>query len=54
MISDTHSHIDGTILKYVAQTDEVWHAGDIGDLVVTDTLKKLKLVKVLLKHLMQL
>ncbi len=42
LLSDTHSHIDDTILKYVAQADEVWHAGDIGDLVVTDTIKKLK------------
>jgi putative phosphoesterase len=42
LLSDTHSHIDETILKYVAQADEVWHAGDIGDLVVTDTLKKMK------------
>jgi predicted phosphodiesterase len=39
LLSDTHSHIDDTILKYVAQADEVWHAGDIGDLTVTDTLK---------------
>lgn len=42
LLSDTHGHIDDTILKYVDQTDEVWHAGDIGDLVVTDTLKKHK------------
>tara|TARA_R110002126_G_scaffold37328_1_gene112815 strand:+ start:66 stop:563 length:498 start_codon:yes stop_codon:yes gene_type:complete len=42
LLSDTHSYIDDTILKYVAQADEVWHAGDIGDLMVTDTLKKLK------------
>ena len=42
LLSDTHSYIDATILKYVNQADEVWHAGDIGDLVVTDTLKKLK------------
>ena len=42
LLSDTHSHIDDTILKYVHQADEVWHAGDIGDLVVTDTIKKLK------------
>jgi len=42
LLSDTHSHIDDTILKYVAQADEVWHAGDIGDLHVTDTLKKIK------------
>lgn len=42
LLSDTHSYIDDTILKYVSQADEVWHAGDIGDLVVTDTIKKLK------------
>jgi putative phosphoesterase len=42
LLSDTHSHIDETILKYVKLSDEVWHAGDIGDLKVTDTIKKLK------------
>lgn len=42
LLSDTHSHLDETILKYVRQADEVWHAGDIGDLSVTDALKKLK------------
>ena len=42
LLSDTHSHIDETILKYVALADEVWHAGDIGNLSVTDTLKQLK------------
>ena len=42
LLSDTHSHIDDTILKYVKLADEVWHAGDIGDLKVTDTIKNLK------------
>ncbi|MEL4308158.1 metallophosphoesterase family protein [Joostella sp. CR20] len=42
LLSDTHSYIDDAILKYVKQADEVWHAGDIGSLDVTDTLKKLK------------
>ena len=42
LLSDTHSHIDGNILKYVKQADEVWHAGDIGNLTVTDTIKKEK------------
>lgn len=45
LLSDTHSHIDDTILKYVDQADEVWHAGDIGDLIVTDTLKKHRLLR---------
>lgn len=42
LLSDTHSHIDDFILKYVAQADEVWHAGDIGNLAVTDAIQKLK------------
>lgn len=45
LLSDTHSYIDEAILKYVKQTDEVWHAGDIGDLKVTDGIKKLKPLK---------
>ncbi|WP_346881431.1 metallophosphoesterase family protein [uncultured Algibacter sp.] len=42
LLSDTHSYIDDDILKYVKQADEVWHAGDIGDLKVTDAIKVLK------------
>lgn len=42
LLSDTHSCIDESILKYVKQADEVWHAGDIGNLQVTDEIKKLK------------
>ncbi|MDG1714160.1 metallophosphoesterase family protein [Lacinutrix sp.] len=42
LLSDTHSHIDDAILKHIKQADEVWHAGDIGDLKVTDAISKLK------------
>jgi len=42
LLSDTHSFIDAQVLKYVKQADEIWHAGDIGDLKVTDAIKKLK------------
>jgi hypothetical protein len=42
LLSDTHGYIDNDILKYVKQADEVWHAGDIGDLTVTDAIKALK------------
>ncbi|QLE01690.1 metallophosphoesterase family protein [Galbibacter sp. BG1] len=45
LLSDTHSFLDDKILKYVHQADEVWHAGDIGDLEVTDSIKKLKPLK---------
>ncbi|MFG6687901.1 metallophosphoesterase family protein [Mariniflexile sp. HNIBRBA6329] len=42
LLSDTHSYIDDDVIKYVKQADEVWHAGDIGDLQVTDAIKALK------------
>lgn len=40
LLSDTHHHIDDRILAYAKEADEVWHAGDIGSLEVTDALKK--------------
>ena len=30
LLSDTHGHLDETILGHVREADEVWHAGDIG------------------------
>jgi len=42
LLSDTHSYIDGHILTHVEWADEVWHAGDIGDLKVTDAIKNKK------------
>ncbi|MDC7999397.1 MULTISPECIES: metallophosphoesterase family protein [Gilvibacter] len=45
LLSDTHSYIDDRILEYASQADEVWHAGDIGSLGVTDTLATAKPVR---------
>jgi hypothetical protein len=42
LISDTHGYIDEKIIKYASQVDEIWHAGDIGDISVSDKLKKIK------------
>lgn len=42
LLSDTHSHMDDSVLNHVKKADEVWHAGDIGDLKVTDAIKALK------------
>lgn len=41
-MSDTHGYLDEQIMKFVKQADEVWHAGDIGSLTITDALKKIK------------
>lgn len=45
LLSDTHSFLDDQILKFVKQADEVWHAGDIGNVSVIDTIKKIKPVR---------
>ena len=42
LLSDTHGFIDDHILRLIAPCDEVWHAGDIGNLIVTDTLQQHK------------
>lgn len=42
LLSDTHSYIDDNILAYAKTVDEIWHAGDIGILTVTDSLAKIK------------
>lgn len=34
--------MDKRILHFASQADEVWHAGDIGDLAVTDALAAVK------------
>ena len=45
LLSDTHGHMDDNILKYAKEADEIWHAGDIGNLEVMDALLKIKPVK---------
>lgn len=42
LLSDTHSYLDEKVLKYALKVDEIWHAGDIGTLNVTDNLTKIK------------
>lgn len=42
LLSDTHGHMDKSILKYAAHADEIWHAGDIGNLEVMDALMAVK------------
>lgn len=42
LLSDTHSYMDDTILKQMEDCDEVWHAGDIGNLSVCDKIKAIK------------
>ncbi len=45
IISDTHSYWDNSFKKYFGLCDEIWHAGDIGDLNISDELNKIAPVK---------
>ena len=38
LLSDTHGYIDEKIISHMNYVDEVWHAGDIGDIRVIDKL----------------
>ncbi|MGY6563019.1 MAG: metallophosphoesterase family protein [Luteibaculaceae bacterium] len=41
LLSDTHGYLDKDMLKHASEADEIWHAGDIGDLAVADALEQL-------------
>ena len=41
ILSDTHSYIDERICSYLCNCNEIWHAGDIGDIAVADQLQAL-------------
>lgn len=38
LLSDTHSYFDKELEKHLKNSDEIWHAGDIGTSDVTDYL----------------
>jgi uncharacterized protein len=42
LLSDTHSYLDPQLLKLFDSCDEIWHAGDFGDVAVYDKLKAMK------------
>ncbi|WP_262511918.1 metallophosphoesterase family protein [Chitinophaga silvatica] len=41
-MSDTHSYLHPQVFKYFEEVDEIWHAGDIGNLAVADQLEGFK------------
>ncbi len=45
LLSDTHGYIDDKILAHATKADEVWHAGDIGQVAVTDKLSAVATVR---------
>ena len=45
LMSDTHGYIDPKIYDYFQDVDEIWHAGDVGDVSVIDDLRAFKPVR---------
>ena len=42
LISDTHGFLDDKIIAHCKNVDEIWHAGDIGNYSLVESLKKIK------------
>ena len=42
LISDTHGFLDRRFLKHLRRCDEIWHAGDIGDIAIADEIAAIK------------
>jgi uncharacterized protein len=42
LLSDTHNYLEPKIFKYFETCDQIWHAGDIGTISITDELAKIK------------
>jgi len=38
LLSDTHTHLDENLFKYLEGCDEIWHAGDIGNIETANRL----------------
>lgn len=45
VLSDTHGFINPAVLKFFDACDELWHAGDIGNLSTFETLRSFKPVR---------
>ncbi len=45
LLSDTHGYLDETLFTHFQNCDEIWHAGDIGNLEVADRLEAFKPLK---------
>ena len=42
LLSDTHSYLHPKIFEFFKECDEIWHAGDIGDLATAEELSRFR------------
>ena len=45
LISDTHGFLDSRFTSHLQKCDEIWHAGDIGNLEIAEKLKEIAPLK---------
>ncbi len=45
LLSDTHGTLDDFILPYLEKADEIWHAGDAGNMDIVEKLEQIKPVR---------
>ncbi|GAB3017473.1 metallophosphoesterase family protein [Spirosoma pulveris] len=46
LLSDTHSFLDPQIFTHFEACDEVWHAGDVGNFAVADSLRQFRPLRI--------
>ena len=46
LLSDTHSYLDPQIFTHFETCDEIWHAGDVGLLTVTEQLRAFRPLRI--------
>jgi len=45
ILSDTHGYLHPKIYEFFSEVDEIWHAGDIGNIIIADGLAAFKPLK---------
>lgn len=45
LISDTHSFVNPKIYDFLKDVDEIWHAGDIGNIAIADEINIFKPIR---------
>ncbi|MFH0867640.1 MAG: metallophosphoesterase family protein [Bacteroidota bacterium] len=45
LLSDTHNYLHPRIIEFFKDVDEIWHAGDFGNITIANDLRKIKPLK---------
>src|SRR5271157_931458 len=42
LLSDTHNYLHHRIIEFLKKSDEIWHAGDMGNISIANSLSEIK------------